>query len=319
MNKIFQILIVLAILVVAGCRSDSVPHPSYQLTVIQGEGSGSFEHGSVAHVKATPARAGLAFIKWNGDTEYLNDSLSAETELVMPDKAITISASFEDTTQYELTVVRGSGSGRYQGGSTVSIVLERDSIPFAHIFSHWEGDTQLLANPRVDSTTLTMPYEDVFLQATYEALPLYALTVTNGSGSGDFPIDYVATIEADAPPAGQQFIRWGGDVKYVSSFTQSQATITINGAASVEARFRSDTLPAFSYQLDARPIFQEWCVSCHFENSGYSDFAKYNEVYITRRSVREYVQSGYMPLGEKMDEEDIKVLVEWIDQGALDN
>ena len=63
MNKIFQILIVLAILVVAGCRSDSVPHPSYQLTVIQSEGSGSFEHGSVDHVKATPARAGLAFIK----------------------------------------------------------------------------------------------------------------------------------------------------------------------------------------------------------------------------------------------------------------
>jgi hypothetical protein len=72
----------------------------------------------------------------------------------------------------------------------------------------------------------------------------YALTVTNGSGSGSYDEDDVVPISANPPPSGKAFGMWIGDFTYVADRFEGSTTVTMPaGSVSVTATYR------YVYQL----------------------------------------------------------------------
>jgi Divergent InlB B-repeat domain len=47
------------------------------------------------------------------------------------------------------------------------VKVTADMPPAGKQFAHWSGDTEILANPSVPTTTATMPSIDVTITATY--------------------------------------------------------------------------------------------------------------------------------------------------------
>jgi hypothetical protein len=72
----------------------------------------------------------------------------------------------------------------------------------------------------------------------------YTLTVTNGSGSGQYEPAQVVPIAADPPPSGKAFGMWIGDIAYVADTSQASTTVTMPSAdVAVTATYR------YVYQL----------------------------------------------------------------------
>jgi hypothetical protein len=86
-----------------------------------------------------------------------------------------------------------------------------------------------VANATAATTTLTMPAAATTVTANYAAIPTYALTVVNGTGSGSYAAGTVVTITANAAPAGQAFADWTGAT--VASATSATTTLTMPAAA----------------------------------------------------------------------------------------
>ena len=90
------------------------------------------------------------------------------TPVPSPTATRTSSASLMETLAlgtHKLTVNEGGGSGRYVPGTVVKVTADE---PLARKkFAGWSGDTEILANPFVPTTTATMPSIDVTITATY--------------------------------------------------------------------------------------------------------------------------------------------------------
>jgi hypothetical protein len=66
----------------------------------------------------------------------------------------------------KLTVINGSGDGRYLVGEQVRVEAMRPPRNWA--FIRWGGDWVILANPFLAVTTATIPSTDVFIRALYQ-------------------------------------------------------------------------------------------------------------------------------------------------------
>jgi hypothetical protein len=67
---------------------------------------------------------------------------------------------------HTLKVNKGGGSGHHVAGTVVKVTA--DKPPAGKKFARWSGDTQILVNPSLPTTTATMPSIDVTITATYE-------------------------------------------------------------------------------------------------------------------------------------------------------
>jgi hypothetical protein len=104
-----------------------------------------------------------------------------------------------------VTVVDGKGQGDYPAGSEVEVVANRAGGDLA--FLVWTGDTTYMADPGNPETTLIMPDLDLVVRATFW-VPVYMLTVNNGTGSGEYEPGQLVTVVADSPPEGYVFAGW---------------------------------------------------------------------------------------------------------------
>lgn len=85
---------------------------------------------------------------------------------------------------FNLSVTNGSGSGAYQVSSTLHVwadpygdgLVNESGEPYdvgspTRVFDQWTGDTQYLADPLSEHTTLVMPDRDVSIAAEYRDVP----------------------------------------------------------------------------------------------------------------------------------------------------
>ncbi len=135
---------------------------AYTLVVNGGTGGGEHLEGQEVTLVADAPSAGERFAGWSGDVAALVDASAPTTTLVMPSRDAEVSAIFSG---YRLTVDRGEGSGVYPAGEIVPIMA--DPVPSGHAFVGWTGDVAYVGNPTVMTTTVTMPAEDIVLEATY--------------------------------------------------------------------------------------------------------------------------------------------------------
>ena len=140
---------------------------------------------------------------------------------------------------YMLEVGSGSGDGAYATGTMVTVIA--DPPPTGQHFAGWSGDIAILSNPFLATTTAIVPSMNVKIFAMYSELPTYTVTVTNGSGDGNYLAGAQVAISADAAPPGQQFAGWTGEVTFGDASSRTTTFTTPSSAVEVTATYSDST------------------------------------------------------------------------------
>ena len=152
--------------------------------------------------------------------------------------------------KYSLTVSSGTGGGSYEAGAKVTVTASTIS---GKEFTGWTGNTTALsslASVTAAQTTCTMPAANITITAGYRLV--YALTVTNGTGSGNYPLGTQVTVTANAAPSGQRFAAWTGDTSFLGSTSATTTTCTMPPqAVSITANY--EAIPAVTVTANAGP------------------------------------------------------------------
>jgi len=210
----------------------------YTLTVNSGTGDGDYPENEVVNISADTAPSGRIFDTWTGEVEAVTDINDATTTVVMPAASVEITAQYRDV-EHTLTVNSGSGDGDYSVDTVIDIIA--DTAPSGQDFEEWVGDTEGIASVASASTTVTMPYADAEITATYTD-KTWTLTVDSGTGDGSYAVDTIVPISADAAPSGQDFDEWVGDTACVASAGSSSTNLTMPyGNAEVTATYTDKT------------------------------------------------------------------------------
>jgi lysophospholipase L1-like esterase len=207
---------------------------NFNLTVTNGTGSGSYASGTQVPVTANAAASGYQFSGWQEYVSVLANPSAASTTVTMPAQDVTVTAlySVSGGTAYTLTVTGGTGSGSYPAGTVVTIAANAPSNGMQ--FVRWLGINTALFLSNADSatTTITMQAAPLTITASYgQTAPTYAVTVTNGSGSGNYPAGTVLSVTANAPPAGDNFTGWTGSTGALANPSFATTTLTVPAAA----------------------------------------------------------------------------------------
>ncbi len=213
-------------------------------------GSGTYTHGTVAELNATP-QTGYFFNGWSGGT--FADPNSSSTTIVV-DRDMTITPSFTPTSHI-LQVLSGTGGavtggGTYQYGASVSITATPND---GFSFVGWTGSTP--ENPSMPSTTFTITRDSnltaVFTRITH-TLSVNASTGGSVSGSGSYLHGSTASLTA-SPDSGYRFIGWSGSS--VSDANSSQTSILIEESVSVFGTFEKASV---SSHTNAQSLGANW-------------------------------------------------------------
>jgi hypothetical protein len=97
-----------------------MPVPEYLLTVASGTGSGSYTEGEVVAISADPAPSGISFAEWAGDADYLADPVAESTTVSMPDRALSVTATYASSQPSRAGDLNGDG---FVGQADLDIVL----------------------------------------------------------------------------------------------------------------------------------------------------------------------------------------------------
>ena len=186
---------------------------------------------------------------------------------------------------YVLTVSSGSGDGSYEAGTNVTITA--NTAPSGQEFDKWvvSSGNPTIANVNASVTTLTMPSSNLTVTATYKDLPpsTYALTVSGGSGDGNYQAGANVTITADTAPSGQVFDKWvvNSGSPTIANVNASSTTLTMPaGNVSVTATYKDDGGGGNDYCTSSgNNTNYEWIAGVHIGTlnntsgaSGYTDF-----------------------------------------------
>jgi uncharacterized repeat protein (TIGR02543 family) len=220
----------------------AAPPETFALTVTNGSGSGEYTAGTQVTITASPAPDGQVFDQWAGDVGFVANVNLPTTDVLMPEAAMALTATYKDAPPdlFALTVTNGTGTGEYEAGRAISIAA--NPAPEGRIFDRWSGDLVHVESPLTPNTTVVMPAEAIAVTALYKDRPAetFALTVLSGSGSGEYPAGQTVTIAAEPAPEGQVFDRWRGDTAYLASPNAPNTEVVMPAeAVSVEATYKA--------------------------------------------------------------------------------
>ena len=228
-----------------------------------------------------------------------------------------------DNLTHNVIITEGSGSGNYQLGDQVAILA--DDAPAGEAFYKWSGDTTVLTDSDVRSPDVSfiMPFRDVALQATFKDLPRYALTVENGTGSGEYLAGTIVRITANPPPEGHLFDKWIGAIDYISDTVEAEVNVEMPAMAiTLAAVYKSEPEELVSFSQDVWPLFQQSCTNtgCHSHATPSEPLTNYQDIKAILPSVRSVIVSGAMPVEPyELTEAEKALIITWIDQGGLNN
>ena len=183
---------------------------SYNLTVNNGTGSGTYKERQSVSISANTAPDGYKWSNWSGDYYSIGSRYNSSTSIVMPSHDCEVTANYSSIKPtHTLTVINGSGSGVYAEGTTIKCY--GNQAPDTYEFSYWtEGDNIIsYSNP----ISITMGTTDRTIEANYNPIPYFTVTVINGkladgTTSGSFLRNSNPQIIMDPAPDGMKFLQW---------------------------------------------------------------------------------------------------------------
>ena len=193
-------------------------------------GGGTYEHGTIIMLTATPS-PGYNFVSWNdGNTD------NPRTITVTEDATYIASFAEGDAQTYTITAMSAnnsmgtvSGGGTYPEGTLVTLT----ATPIGnYVFVGWnDGNTD---NPRTITVTEDATYIGSFAEEDAQTYTITVLSANNSmgtvTGSGTYPEGTVVTIAA-IPTEGYRFVSWN------DGNTDNPRTITVTEDATYIATF----------------------------------------------------------------------------------
>ena len=208
----------------------------YSVLVVRGEGGGKFPKNTLVSIKANPANNGHVFDKWEGDADVLPDPFKDRIQFSMPEMNIELEATYKLEPKYKLEIINGSGSGTYKIGHRQKITANHE--PDGQIFTGWIGDTDILYSTNYKTYVITMPARDIYLEATYEKIPDFLVTINNGTGDGLYMYGNTVNINADIKD-GFSFSHWEGDTYLLDdSFNPTNTFIMPKKSVVLSAKYK---------------------------------------------------------------------------------
>tara|TARA_R110002049_G_scaffold107950_4_gene255863 strand:+ start:11563 stop:11919 length:357 start_codon:yes stop_codon:yes gene_type:complete len=74
-----------------------------------------------------------------------------------------------------------------------------------------------------------------------------------------------------------------------------------------------------SFKTVVKPIIDGRCLSCHSAGGNFPELTSYAKINANATIVKDAVSSGRMPQGGTLTSAQIKSIIDWVDEGALDN
>ena len=242
---------------------------AFLVTIVLGSGSGNCVAGTTVTITANSAPAGLQFKEWDISpaVNYTDGTsvFSAVAKFIMPAEAVIATAVYEQMppSPYELTVYNGSGSGKYEANTVVTITA--NAAPAGQRFKQWDIHPAANFTGGTDAFSavaklIIRPVWALTATAVYEPIPptTYTLTVNSGSGSGSYEAAAGVNITADAAPSGKVFDRWtaSGGGSFANANNASTTFIMPAGAATVTANYKDVFKTIFTTKYKA--TFLNW-------------------------------------------------------------
>ena len=183
---------------------------SYNLTVNNGTGSGTYKERQSVSISANTVPEGYTWSHWSGDWYSITNYRNMNTSITMPSHDCEVTANYSSIKPtHTLTVINGSGSGVYAEGTTIRCY--GNQAPDTYEFAYWtEGDDIIsYSNP----ISITMGTTDRTIEANYKPIPYFNVTVINGkladgTTSGSFLRNSNPQIIMDPAPDGMKFLQW---------------------------------------------------------------------------------------------------------------
>jgi len=234
--------------------------------------------GETATVAAnTFTRNGYTFEGW-ATTSAGSVAYAPETVLTFDTADITLFAVWQ-AIPYSVSVINGTGSGEYIVGATVTITA--NTPPAEQRFKNWttESTGVIFVNANSATTTFTMPANAVTVTANYDSIPPtpptpYSVTVTNGTGSGEYAEGDTVTIVANTPPNGQQFKNWtttSAGVIFANATIATTTFIMPANAVTVTANYEAIPSPPTSVSSIATNPLKAWASNGTLHVSGLTE------------------------------------------------
>ena len=138
--------------------------PTYQVSVTNGTGSGSYQAGELVTIVANNIE-NKRFTGWTATGVTLSNASASTTTFEMPAGAVTVTANYVDL--YAVSVTDGSADkATAAAGETVTITANAPEA--GKEFDGWTATGVTLANASASTTTFEMPANAVTLTAKYK-------------------------------------------------------------------------------------------------------------------------------------------------------
>lgn len=212
----------------------------FSLTVSGGTPSGIYGAGLKIPIRPYPLATGQSFAQWVRGARDEPVTTAQEFTFTMPTRKVELKAKILDNL-YQLTVVNGTGGGRYRFGEIVQVAWVA-ATP-ARAFVSWSGPVA----SQTPTTTVSMPATDVEVVANESLIPIQ-VTVVNGTGSGIYLPGTVVPLTAISPENGLVFAGWTGirsdgqPVTFTNAEQSSASVVMPEYPIQVTASFRPPVL-----------------------------------------------------------------------------
>ena len=153
------------------------------------------------------------YFVWISEGLYdISNSYSTSTTITAGSGKGSVTATFVERIYHNVTVNKGSGTGRYYEGQEV--IIRGDQVPENYEFDHWEEDGNIVSF--YQTYHFIMRSYDRTFTAIYKAIPFFTVTVINGQldseDSGKTTGTYIRnsspTIIMNYAPEGMKFLQW---------------------------------------------------------------------------------------------------------------
>ncbi|MGN0312426.1 MAG: hypothetical protein ACI4CC_06585, partial [Lachnospiraceae bacterium] len=158
--------------------------------------------------------------------------------------------------EYNITVTDGKatvdGTEVTKAAEGTVITLNADPAPTGKVFDKWVVTGATVDDENSATTTFTMPASAVSVKAIYKDAPAtkYTVTVTDGTGSGEYAEGATVTLTANAPASGKVFDKWVVESGDITLADANNATTTFTMPASeVSVKATYKDAPATTYTV----------------------------------------------------------------------